>query len=130
MISRLVLVIGAGLALSGCCLGGGCYIQPPTNALASWDRLGPPLPKRDHKGVRVKVQRTEAAASKESSPSEVELSKLTPYTKEWTAVLNAMNRADDDELRRKLVICRGCLPPEPSDQTGSIPVGGYLPARR
>jgi hypothetical protein len=130
MSSRLIFVIGAGLALSGCCLGSGRYIQPPTNALASWDGRRP-LPKRDHiKGARVKVGRTEAATSKQSSPSEVELSKLTPYSKEWAAVLNAINRAADDELKRRLVICRGCFPPEPDDQTGSIPLGGYLSARQ
>jgi hypothetical protein len=130
MSSRLVFVIGAGLALSGCCLESGRYIQPPTNALASWDGRRP-LPKRDHiKGVRVKVWKTEAATSKQSSPSEEELSRLTPYSKEWATVLNAINRAADDELKRKLIICRGCLLPQPDDQTGSIPLGGYLPARQ
>ena len=35
-----------------------------------------------------------------------------------------------DELKRKLVICRGCMPPKPDDETGSIAVGGYIPARQ
>lgn len=128
---RLAFVIAAGLALSGCCLdGSGCYVQPPNNALANWDGFGP-LPKRNHV-KRLKVRKTSlaVAAPKDSSPSEDELSKLKPYSKEWIGVLNAINRAADDELKRKLVICRGCMPPAPDDRTGSIAVGGYIPARQ
>jgi hypothetical protein len=127
----LAFVIAAGLALSGSCLdGSGCYVQPPTNALASWDGFGP-LPKRNHV-KRVKVRKTSlaVAAPKDSSPSEDELSKLKPYSKEWTDVLNAINRAEDDKLKRKLIICGDCMPPNPDDQTGSIPAGGYLSARQ
>jgi hypothetical protein len=122
MSRRLLFVIMAGLALSGCA-GGGRYIQPPTTALANWDGLGP-LPKRNHV-KRVKVRKTsEDVVSRDNSPSEDELSKLKPYSQEWTAVLDGMNRAADDRLRRKLIICRGCMPPETDDQTGSIAVGG------
>jgi hypothetical protein len=116
---RLAFVIAAGLALSGCCLGSGCYIQPPTNALTGWDRLGR-LAKRQ-KVNRVKVRKpSEALASDESSPTEDELAKLRPYSKEWGATLDAINRAADVKLRKKLIICRGCMLPEPGDQTGSI----------
>jgi hypothetical protein len=131
MSRRLVFVFAAGLALGGCCLGSGCYIQPPTGALASWDGLGPAPKRFQARAVRVKVQTTsETVASGESSPSEADLAKLKPYSKEWTAMLGAINRAADDELKKKLVICRGCLPSEPDDRTGSIADGGYLPARQ
>jgi hypothetical protein len=60
------------------------------------------------------------AAPDDKSPSEEELSKLKPYSKEWGAALDAINRAYDDKLRKKLIICRDCIPPEPDDQTGSI----------
>jgi len=122
MSRRLLFVIVAGLALSGCA-GSGRYIQPPTTALANWDGLGP-LPKRHHV-KRIKVRKTsEDVVTRDSSPSEDELSKLKPYSQEWTAVLNGINRAADDKLRRKLIICRGCMPPESDDQTSSIAVGG------
>ena len=123
MSRRLVFVFAAGLALSGCCLGSGCYIPPPTGALASWDGLGP-NPARFHaKVVKAKFQApSPAAASKEGPPNDAELAALKPYSKEWTAMLNAINRAADDELRKKLVICQGCLPPEPDDHTGTIAV--------
>lgn len=131
MTRRLVFVFASSLALGGCCLGSGCYIQPPTGALASWDGLDP-MPKPFHaKAVRVKVQTpSQTVASKERSPGEEELARLKPYSREWVAMLTAINRAADDELRKKLVICRGCLPPEPDDRTGSIADGGYLPARQ
>jgi hypothetical protein len=34
--------------------------------------------------------------------------------------LDAINRAADAKLKKKLIICRGCMPPELDDQTGSI----------
>ena len=128
MSRRLLFVIVAGLALSGCAESAR-YVQPPTNGLASWDGLGS-VPKRNHV-KRIKAQKkSEAVASKDSSPSEDELSKLKPYSQEWTAVLDGINRAADDELRRKLIICRGCMPPETDDQTGSIAAGGSLSFRQ
>jgi hypothetical protein len=61
-----------------------------------------------------------AGTSNAISPSEDELSKLSPDSKEWNAALDAINRAADDELRKKLVICIGCAPPAPDDQLSSI----------
>ena len=126
MNGRLIFVIAAGLALSGCCIdGSGCYVsyvQPPTTALVSWDGLGP-LPKRNtvkKPAKRVPKTSVAVAASEDKSPSEEELSKLKPYSKEWGAALDAINRAYDDKLRKKLIICRECMPPESDDQTGSI----------
>ena len=128
MSRRLLFVIAAGLALSGCA-GSQRYIQPPTIALANWDGFGP-LPKRNHVKP-VKVRKTsEDVVSRDSSPSEDELSKLKPYSQEWTAALDGINRAADDKLRRKLIICRGCMPPETGDQTSSIAVGGSLSFRQ
>jgi hypothetical protein len=122
MSRRLLFVIVAGLALSGCA-GSGPYIQPPTTALANWDGSGP-LPKRNHVKP-VKVRKTsDDVVSRDSSPSEDELSRLKPYSQEWTAALDGINRAADDKLRRKLIICRGCMPSETDDLTSSIAVGG------
>jgi hypothetical protein len=96
---------------------------------AGWDGLGP-LPKRN-KVKRVKVRKTsEDVAYEENFPNEDALSKLKPYSKEWTAVLNAINRAADDKLKKQLIICRGCMLSEPDDQTGSIAAGGYLSSRQ
>jgi hypothetical protein len=118
MSRRLVFVIAAGLALSGCCLGSGCYIQPPTSALTSWDGLAPlPKPKNVK---RAKVRKTsKAAASDDDSRNEAELAALKPYSKEWWSVRDVIDRAAEVKLAKKLIICRGCMPKEP-DQTGSI----------
>jgi hypothetical protein len=122
MSRRLLFVIVAGLALSGCA-GSGPYIRPPTTALANWDGSGP-LPKRNHVKP-VKVRKTsDDVVSRDSSPSEDELSRLKPYSQEWTAALDGINRAADDKLRKKLIICRGCMPSETDDLTSSIAVGG------
>jgi hypothetical protein len=119
MSRRLAFVIAAGSALGGCCMGSGCYIQPQAFALTSWDGLSS-LPKRS-KVKPVKVRKTsEAVASEDESPSEKELAKLRPYSKEWGAALDAMNRAADAKLKKQMIICRGCMPPEQDDQTGSI----------
>ena len=126
---RLVFVIAAVLALSGCCHEGGCYTQPSTNlALKSGGGLGP-VAKRIVK--RAKVRKTsETATLEDKSPGEEELSKLRPYSKEWSAVFNAINSAADEKLKKKLIICQGCMPPEPNDRTSSIEAGGYLPFRQ
>lgn len=120
MSGRLAFVIAAGLALSGCCLdGSGCYTPPTAGALISWDGLGP-LPKPQHaKPLRVRST-IDTAAPEDNSPNEEDLAKLRPYSKEWGATLDAMNRAADAKLRKKLIICRNCMPPEPDDETGSI----------
>ena len=133
MTRRLAFLSVVGLALSGCCLdGSGCYVPPPNKALISWDGLGP-YPKRNHV-KQLKVRTTnEAVVSEDNSPSEEQLSKLRPYSEEWGAVLEAINRAANSKLKKKLIICRDCLPPELDDQTGSITsngVAGYLPFRR
>jgi hypothetical protein len=86
---RLVFMLAAGLALSGCCL----YIPPPPNVLTSWDGLGP-FPKRNNL-KRVKVRKTSEVMTEDNSPNEEQLAKLRPYSKEWGEVLDAINRAAD-----------------------------------
>jgi len=124
---HLFFVVAAGLALGGCCFdGSGCYVrtvQPPAIALASWDGLGP-LPRRSTVKKRArKIPNTSvavAAPEDKSLPGEEELARLKPYSREWGAALDAINRAYDEKLRRKLIICRDCMAPEPDDRTGSI----------
>jgi hypothetical protein len=119
MSRRLVFVIAASLAVTGCCLGGSCYIQSPTNTMTSWDGLDS-LPKRGN-WKTAKIRKTsEPAVSDDTSPNEAELAALKPYSTEWWSVRDAIDRAADVKLAQKLIICRGCLPSEPDDQTGSI----------
>jgi hypothetical protein len=127
MSRRLGFVIAAGLALGGCCHDGVGYYVPRSNAVAEFGAL----PKSHYaKQAKARSPGSAAVTSKDISPGEDELSKLRPYSKEWHAALDAINRAADEELKRKLVICRGCTPPTPDDQTGSLgtkrAAGGYL----
>lgn|ERR1700722_5236447 len=101
--TRLAFAIAAGLALGGCCHDTGSYV-PPSNARAEFGTL----PKSHHvKRARSRRTRNLAVSSKDTSPSEEELSKLDP-------------EAADDELRKKLVICRGCAEPAPDGQVSAI----------
>jgi hypothetical protein len=116
---RLIFVIAAGLALSGCCLGSGSYIQPQSRALTRWDGLGP-LPVRNKvKPARVR-KKSETVVSDDESSREAELAALKPYSEEWWSVRYAIDRAAEVKLSKTLIICRDCMPSTPDDQTGSI----------
>jgi hypothetical protein len=65
-------------------------------------------------------KKTETMASGDASAKEAELAALKPYSKEWWSIRDAIDRTDEIKLARKLIICRGCMPSEPADQTGSI----------
>ena len=119
LIRRLLSVITANLALSGCCnLGSECYVQPPTSTMASWDRRDP-VPKRDNRKT-AKIRRTGEAAASDTSPNAAELAALKQYSSEWWSVHDAIERAADVKLAKRMIICRGCLPSKVDDQTGSI----------
>jgi hypothetical protein len=124
---RLGFVIAAALALGGCCHDGYEYSVPRSSVRAEFGALP-----KSHYGKQAKARSLSNAVvtSKDISPGEDELVKLRPYSKEWHVALDAINRAADEELKRKLVICRGCSPPVPDDQTGSLgtkrAAGGYL----
>src|SRR5882724_9524753 len=125
MSTRLVIAVAAGLSLSGCCIGSGCYIPLPATTPLAWDGLGSP-PTR-HPLKRAKVRKAiEEVAAQDDSPREEDLAGLKPYSKEWGAVRDAIDRAADAKLKTKLVICRNCMALESDDQTGSI---GYLSKR-
>ena len=115
---RLIFVIAAGLALSGCCLGSGGYL-PQSRALTSWDGLGPvPVlnkvkPARDRK-------KSEPIVSDDEASKEAELATLKPYSEEWWSVRDALDRAAEVKLSKMMIICRGCMSSKPDDQTGSI----------
>src|SRR3977135_3863068 len=102
MARELFFVIAAGLALSGCCLQGECYFPAPKVALTNWHGL-PLVPKR-HDVQRLKIRKTiHLVPPEDNSPTEEDLAKLRPYSKEWGAVLDAINSAADAKLKEKLI---------------------------
>jgi hypothetical protein len=124
MSGRLIFVMAAELFLGGCCHGAGGDFQAPGNAASNWNvpfrASFAPFPKRHHARRVIVRKASETSATDDVSPSEEDLAKLRPYSQEWGAALDAMNRAADAKLKRKLIICNGCMPPGPDDQTSSI----------
>jgi hypothetical protein len=112
MKSRCILFIFAAIALAGCCASGnGCYAPVPGVPLAS-DGLGPVQPgtDRDWETRPRKIARTnreiiigplDGVATKPSP---------RPEGKEDWAQQEAADRADDERLTKKLMICRNCQP--------------------
>jgi hypothetical protein len=123
MISKCIAFLVAGLMLANCCaLGIGC--APQSGAPVAWDGLGPaptdetqPLELQPTKPARAKraiiVGPVGAAAAEPNS----ELQPKGSWEKQQAA-----DQDDEARLKRKLVICRACLPSEPArdDATGSV----------
>ena len=51
------------------------------------------------------------------------LATLREYSAEWVALRKEIEAEEDKRLKAKLVICRGCLPKEDADRTGSLGKG-------
>jgi hypothetical protein len=116
---RLAFVITAGLALTGCCAGSARFIQPTSSALTRWDEVVHPAKTKNVKSAKARKQ-DETVASSGDSAQEAELAGLKPYSAEWWSLRDAIDRAAEVKLAKKLIICRDCMPSKPEDQTGSI----------
>ena len=126
MARRFVFVLAAALSLCGCCREPGSFSPHSVRAVSNWDGLAPApdqgrMPRRhgDIGGARARAIDAQQIAA-EADPFDEDPSKLRRYSKEWVAAFDASNRAADERLNKKLVICRGCLSPEINDPTGSI----------
>jgi hypothetical protein len=129
MSKRLALAITAGLVLSGCSHGSGCYLPPPSSTLTSWDGLGPDPAANKAKSTKAQkstnAQGTGGTTATGSAPEETALAELKPYSGEWWSVRDAIDRAAEVKLAKKLIICRDCMPSKPDDSTGSVAPPGH-----
>ena len=107
-----MMFVLAALALSGCCASStGCYVPVP-GVPTAWDGDGPspdgeaPLRKKPVRRAKLATEISGAQRSEVGVTSEV-------------AAEDAAAR-DEARLKRKLMICRGCLPPATGETTGSI----------
>jgi hypothetical protein len=132
---RLVRLIAACLALSGCSAGSGA-LRPTTSTgsgalhltnstLTSWNRLSVVSVRNKIRSAKVRKKSSAVASGAsfpgdDTSPKESELDTLKPYSKEWWSVRDAIDIALETKLAKKLIICRDCMPPKADDQTGSI----------
>jgi hypothetical protein len=125
MSNRLVLLTTASFVLSGCCGGSERYIHPTTFTPTSWNVFGP-VPVRNKVKSANSSKKSETVAygsapSKEDAfPKESELDALKPYSPEWWSVRDAIDRASEVKLAKKLIICRNCMPSTADEQTGSV----------
>jgi len=89
----------ATLSLGGCCLSGLSCNAPLPTVTANWDGLGQ-QPTEDMRSPpakqRISHNQTKARAEKPTSAERYATGDDLPY--------------DDDQLKQKLVICRGCGP--------------------
>ncbi len=119
MSKQSAFLIAAALALSGCSHECGGYMPPPTTRLTSWDGLGQ-FPTGDKVRSTKARRESEPEAASGAAPEESQLAALQPYSQEWWSVHDAIDRAADARLAKKMVICRDCMPSKPEDQTGSV----------
>jgi hypothetical protein len=120
MSRRFVFLFAAGCTLASCSHGNVSYIRPPNIALTSWDGLGP-IPERNKIKSTKARKKNGTVLSQDTSPDEEsQLAALKPYSNEWWSVHDAIDRAAEARLAKKLIICRNCMPSNPDDQTASI----------
>jgi hypothetical protein len=113
----LMLAIAAGVAATGCGVGVICHTRSSTDTIASRDGMGS-QPQKESSGTSRETN--EPAASDAALPGEAELAALKPYSPQWWSVRDAMDRAADAQLAKKLIICQGCFPSEHDDETGLV----------
>jgi hypothetical protein len=121
---KWLLLALAVVALCGCsALGNGDYAPLPGTPTA-WDGLGPPPRDRTEGPVRrsVRILRPKTEIILGSLGKGTAEPTLKPYSKEWFAKQEALDRASDAALSKKMIICRGCLsPPQDLDLVARSP---------
>ena len=112
MLIKIMVLLVAGAALTGCCASGtGCATTPTAGAPIAWDGLGQPPTADDAPGAEKPPQKRKIARNREiilgplnDAPPQAEAK--TRYD-EWTRQPNEDVEADA-WLARQTKICRGC----------------------
>ncbi|WP_136623507.1 hypothetical protein [Bradyrhizobium centrolobii] len=100
-------------------------MPPSMNPALKWDSRGRVPAKlsslgKDGNRASASVQAThKPQMTSDDVRIDEDLSKFKPYSKEWVAALEAINRAADERLNKRLIICLGCLPPGRGDRAES-----------
>jgi len=115
--TQWIISLVTALLLSGC-VGGGFGAAPSAHSLA-WDGHEPnnsyrPRTKAGQPATAV------SATAQQPTAQEARLATLSRNSPEWWALNEAIAAEADGKLSRKLVICHGCLPPEPDKRTVAI----------
>jgi len=121
MLTRFMVLLVAGAALSGCCASGtGCATSTTPGAPVAWDGLGDAPTANDEQGQEKRPQKRKTARNREiilgplngappkSTSAEASAgSDVKARYDEWTRQPNEDAEADA-RLARQTKICRGC----------------------
>jgi hypothetical protein len=122
MYTRLIVLLVAGTALSGCCMSGtGCSGPTAAGGPIAWDGLGEAPTANDEPGEQKRPKRRTAARNREiilgplndASPKDATSRDSLPKSDAkaqydaWTRLPNEDPEADA-KLARQLKICRNC----------------------
>jgi hypothetical protein len=112
MLRQLLVFLPVALVVAG------CASTPPRPA----ERMGlnglGQSKKPQHGQHRLTV--TAPAQPDPNREKEKVLATFREYSAEWVALHKEIEAEEDRRLKAKLVICRGCLPKEDADRTGSL----------
>jgi hypothetical protein len=115
---RFIVFALAALALAGCCASSsGCYVAMP-GVPTAWDGDGPRPDDGEAAPRKKSVKRARSPAAIVGALADAH-GEVVPPTDVFAAE-DAANRDADARLMRKLMICRGCLPPAAGENIGSI----------
>ena len=103
------------LALAGCAVGPQAHLASGPSlkpARYAWDGAG-----EDPNQPRSASRATRAAAASERNRSQAG---LAPYSKEWWQAQDGIEAEQDARVNRSLVICQGCLRPQPQPEDSRL----------
>jgi hypothetical protein len=113
VVRQFVFLIAFSSLAAGC-----ASTPPPVGARIARDGLA----QDPNRHIRQKPRRAKPSPSLPDPNAEREkvLATLRPYSAEWFALSGQIEAEEDRRLKTRLVICRGCLPQEDADFTGSV----------
>ncbi|MBR0817833.1 hypothetical protein [Bradyrhizobium liaoningense] len=103
------------LALAGCAMAPQAHLSSDPGfkpARYAWDGAG-----EDPNQPRSTPRATRAAAASEHSRSQAG---LQPYSKEWWQAQDGIEAEQDAKVNRSLVICQGCMRPQPQPEDSRL----------
>ena len=103
------------LALAGCAVAPQARLAPDPafqRARYAWDGAG-----RDPNHPHAASEPTRTAAGSERNGSQAG---LAPYSKEWWQAQDGIEAEQDARVSRSLVICQGCLRPQPQPEDSRL----------
>jgi hypothetical protein len=119
---KIIALAFVATALAGCCVSGnGCY-APVANVPLAWDglgtaptELGQPGENRARKTSRPKREIIVGPIDAVAAEPKPKLEGREAYLAQ-----EAADRADEDRLTKKLVICTNCMPRSKPEATGAV----------